>query len=402
MTERSIQPCGLRFTERVSRIQPSPTLAVMNRAAEIAAGGVDVVDFGPGEPDFITPASVCEAGKRAIDEGRTKYTNAVGCDALRDAIAENYNRRYGTKLVRKNVIAGSGGKQEIFNFVLALVENGDEVIVPSPYWVSFPDQILFAGGSPVFAPLSEKHGFRPRLEDLEPFFSEKTRGLILNSPSNPTGAVIAERELERIVEFCVERGVFLLYDETYEFFLYDGQTHASAIRWFERYPENILIVNSMSKTWAMTGWRLGYGIAHPEIVAAAAKIQSHSTSNPSSISQYAAIEALRSGGGEVQKMLSAYRERRAWLLDALASIPGMDCGHPDGAFYVFPSVRAFYGKRSIHDSTSFANFLLDEARVAVVPGAAFGNDDHVRISYATSLERIEEGVRRIREAVGRL
>ena len=399
MTERPVQTSRLRFTSRVSRIQPSPTLAVMNRAAQVAASGVDVVDFGPGEPDFITPKSVCEAGKRAIDEGRTKYTNAVGCDELRDAIAESYNRRYGTKLARTNVIAGSGGKQELFNFALALVEDGDEVVIPSPYWVSFPDQILFAGGRPVFAPLKAENGFRPRAEDIEPFLTEKTRAVILNSPSNPTGAVVDERELERIVELCVEREIFLIYDETYEFFLYDGKTHASAVRWFERHPETILIVNSLSKTWAMTGWRLGYGIAHPEIVSAAAKIQSHSTSNPSSIAQYAAIEALRSGEGEVQKMLNAYRERRSWLLDALASIPGIECSPPDGAFYVFPSVRAFYGKRSIHDSTTFASFLLDEARVAVVPGAAFGNDDHVRISYATSVERIQEGVRRIRDAV---
>lgn len=402
MTDRSLQTKGIRLTERVGRIQPSPTLVVLNKAAELVARGIDVVDFGPGEPDFITPKSVCEAGKRAIDLGKTKYTNAIGCDELRDAIIASYNRRYGTSLTRRHVIAGSGGKQEIFNFMLALVQEGDEVVIPSPYWVSFPDQVLFAGGTPVFAPLQEDAGFRPRLRDIEPHVTDRTRGVILNSPSNPTGAVIAAAELEAIVEFCAERGIFLLFDETYEFFVYDGNAHASAIRWFDRYPETILLVNSASKTYAMTGWRLGYGIAHPDVISAAAKIQSHSTSNPSSISQYAAIEALQGGEGEVRRMLEAYVERRSWLVEALNRIPGLRCAPPDGAFYVFPSVKGFYGRKGIRDSTSFAGFLLEQARVAVVPGAAFGNDDHVRISYATSMERLREGIDRIASAVATL
>ncbi|HVR44575.1 MAG TPA: pyridoxal phosphate-dependent aminotransferase [Thermoanaerobaculia bacterium] len=402
MTERSAQASRLRFTSRVMRIQPSPTLVVLNRAAELAARGIDVVDFGPGEPDFTTPDPVREAGKRAIDQGKTRYTNTAGCDELRDAIVESYNRRHGTSLTRGHVIAGSGGKQELFNFILALVAEGDEVVVPSPYWVSFPDQVLFAGATPVFAPLDPANAFRPRLRDLEPHVTGRTRLIILNSPSNPTGAVIDFAELERIVEFCADRGIFLMYDETYEFFVYDGNEHVSAVRWMDRYPETVIVVNSMSKTWAMTGWRLGFGIAHPEIVSAAAKIQSHSTSNPSSIAQHAAIEALRGGESEVAKMLEAYRERRRWLVDALNAVPGLQCSPPDGAFYVFPSVRSFFGKDAIADSTTFANYLLDQARVAVVPGAAFGNDEHVRISYATSMERIREGVERMARALGEL
>ncbi|HUP64574.1 MAG TPA: pyridoxal phosphate-dependent aminotransferase [Thermoanaerobaculia bacterium] len=402
MSENSLQMAPFRFTPRVTRIQPSPTLAVMARASELTASGIDVVDFGPGEPDFATPTPVCDAGKDAIDRGMTKYTNTAGSDELRDAIAGSYNRRYGTSITRKQVIAGTGGKQELFNFILALVDEGDEIVIPAPYWVSFPDQVLFAGGTPVFAPLDPASNFRPRLSDIEPKVTERTRGIIVNSPSNPSGAVIQEEELERIVSFCAERDIFLLFDETYEFFVYDGSTHHSAIRWFERYPRTVMIVNSMSKTWAMTGWRLGFGIAHPEIIAAASKIQSHSTSNPSSIAQHAAIAALGCGEEHVRRMFEAYVERRTWLVDAINRIPGFSCLPPDGAFYIFPSVSALFGRNGIRDSTSLAGYLLDEARVAVVPGAAFGNDDHVRISYATSMERLEEGLRRIDEAVRRL
>jgi aspartate aminotransferase len=392
----------IRFTRRVSEIQVSPTLAVMNRAQELAAQGIDVVDFGPGEPDFITPRAVCEAAKRAIDAGQTKYTNALGTKALRDAIAARYNQRYGIHLGAENVIAGTGGKQELFNITLALVGETDEVIIPSPYWVSFPDQVAFAGGTPVFAPTEASNHFRPTLRSIEAVATDRTRGVILNSPCNPTGAVIAAAELERIVEWCAARDVFLLFDETYEFFVYEGNEHTSAARWFDRYPETVILVNSMSKTFAMTGWRLGFAVAHPELIAAIGKIQSHSTSNPSSISQAAALEALTGGGDEVRKMYEAYCERRAWLVPAINAIEGLCCADPDGAFYIFPDVKAYFGRGGIYDSQSFASYLLDEARVAVVPGAAFGADDFVRISYATSMERIREGVARIESALARL
>ncbi len=383
-------------------MQESPTLAVLNRATTLIAQGVDIVDFGPGEPDFRTPAAVAAAGKRAIDEGFTRYTNTGGVKELRDAIAERYNQRHGTNLVTANVIAGNGGKQELFNLALALVEEGDEVIIPVPYWVSFPDQIAFAGATPVFAQLSAANGFRPRLSDLEAVTTDRTRGVVINSPCNPTGAVIRENELEKIIEWCVRRDMFLIFDETYEFFVYDGNQHASAIQWFDRYPENVIIVNSMSKTFAMTGWRLGYAIAHPTIIAALGRIQSHSTSNPSSISQAAAIEALRGDDSEVRKMYDAYCERRAWLIPALNEVDGITCADTDGAFYVFPDISSFFGKGGITDSQSFANFLLDEARVAVVPGGAFGMEGYVRVSYATSMDRLREGVARIDAAVSKL
>jgi aspartate aminotransferase len=393
---------AIRLAARVHAIQESPTLAVMNRAAALTASGVDVVDFGPGEPDFGTPRNVAEAGKRAIDRGFTKYTNASGTKALRDAIAARYNRRYGTKLETHHVIAGSGGKQELFNLMLALIDAGDEVIIPVPYWVSFPDQVSFAGGQPVFVTTAAENGYRLRLADVEAVASDRTRVVIINSPNNPTGAVIAENELKRIVDWCVARDLVLVFDETYELFVYGGHRHASAMSWFEQHPENIVVVNSMSKTYAMTGWRLGYAVAHPELIAALAKIQSHSTSNPSSIAQAAALEALTGDESDVRRMYDAYAQRRSWLVPALNEIDGFCCADPDGAFYVFPDISAFIGRGPVRDSTSFASFLLDEARVAVVPGAAFGSDTCVRISYATSLERIKEGVARMRTAVAKL
>ena len=393
---------GIRFSERVREMQESPTLAVLNRANALIAKGVDVVDFGPGEPDFATPRNVAEAGKAAIDKGFTKYTNASGTKALREAVAARYNRRYKTNLGLENVIAGSGGKQELFNLMLALVGEGDEVIIPTPYWVSFPDQVLFAGGKPVFTKVDQDNHFRTTFAAIESVATSRTRGVIVNSPCNPTGAVIEEAELRKIVDFCVARDLFLIFDETYELFVYGDNQHVSAMRWFEQYPETIIVVNSMSKTYAMTGWRLGYAIAHPETISALGKIQSHSTSNPSSIAQVAALEALRGDDADVKKMYDAYCERRAWLVPALNNIEGFCCNDPDGAFYVFPDISPFIGKGPVRDSQSFANFLLDEAAVAVVPGAAFGADHFVRISYATSMDRIREGVARMERAVKKL
>lgn len=393
---------SIRFSPRVTAMQESPTLVVLNRAQSLIAQGVDVVDFGPGEPDFQTPRNVAAAGQKAIADGFTKYTNASGTKQLRDAIADRYNRRYGMSLTGANVIAGNGGKQELFNVMLALIQEGDEVIIPAPYWVSFPDQVAFAGGKPVFAELDPGSGFRATFADIEARLTDRTRGVILNSPNNPTGAVIRASELARIVELCVARDLFLVFDETYELFVYDGNEHASAVRWFEQYPETIIIVNSMSKTFAMTGWRLGYAIAHPDIIRALGKIQSHSTSNPSSIAQMAALEALRGADEDVERMYQAYCERRSWLIPALNAIEGICCTDPDGAFYVFPDVSRFFGRRGIKDSQSFADFLLDEARVAVVPGASFGAENFIRISYATSMERIREGVSRIEKALSGL
>lgn len=390
---------SIRFSARVSGMEASPTLEVMSRAQELVRSGIDVIDFAPGEPDFSTPAFIGKAAKKAIDDGHTRYTPACGRPELRKSIADYYNRRHGSAIKPANVIAGTGGKQELFNVMLALVSEGDEVVIPVPYWVSFPDQVSFAGGTPVFPRTEASNGFRPTAAMVERSLTDRTRGVIINSPSNPSGAVIEEGELGKIIELCAANELFLIFDETYEFFVYDGRRHVSAAKWFGEFPETVIIVNSVSKTFAMTGWRLGYAIAHPEIIDAASKIQSHSTSNPCSISQFAAIEALGSRGDEVQQMFEEYVKRRAWLVPALDAIPGIDCSPPDGAFYVFPRVSGLFGRGGLDSSIAVARYLLEEARVAVVPGSAFGDDDFVRISYATSMEKIREGVRRIEHAV---
>ncbi len=393
---------GLKLASRLSRVQPSKTLEVAAKAKELRARGVDVVDFGPGEPDFITPEPIRDAAKRGIDQGHTKYTAVAGTDELRDAIAGKYNKTYGLSLDRTNVVAGSGGKQELFNIAFAVLEEGDEVVIPSPYWVSFPDQVSLVGGTPVFAPGGIETGFKPTLESVESVTTSRTRAMIVNSPGNPSGAVVEAGELEKIVEFCAERGILLVYDETYEFFVYDGRQHSSAMKWFEQYPETIVIVNSVSKTFAMTGWRLGFAVGHPELIKAMNKIQSHSTSKPCGISQDAAISALACDPSAVQVMYDAYVERRKWLVPALNGIDGIECINPEGAFYVFPRVSDLYGQNGVTDSASFATFLLEEAAVAVVPGSAFGLDEYVRISYATSIEQIREGIGRIATAASKL
>lgn len=373
-------------------------MAVMNRAAELSARGIDVVDFGPGEPDFDTPAEIARAAHEAIDAGCTRYTNTAGTRELRTAIADRYRDRWNATVGPEHVIASTGGKQALFNAILALVEEGDEVIVPVPYWVSFPDQVIFAGGKPVFVALREEDGLRPTAGVISEAITERTRILILNSPSNPSGAVIRESDLEEIIRLCAANGIVVLYDETYEFFVYGDRQHVSAARWYDQFPENIIVVNSLSKTFAMTGWRLGWALGHPSIISAMAKIQSHSTSNPSSISQKAGLRALAGCDDAVRRMYDAYVDRRAWLVPALNSIPGVSCPEPDGAFYVFPRVSQLYERGDMAGSVDFCSWLLDDARVAAVPGAAFGADEYIRISYATSMERIQEGVDRIRRA----
>ena len=374
-------------------------MAVMSRAAELSSRGIDVVDFGPGEPDFNTPVEIARAAHEAIDAGMTRYTNTAGTRELRAGIADRYRQRWGATVGPENVIATTGGKQALFNAILALVQEGDEVIVPVPYWVSFPDQVVFAGGTPVFAELQAKDGLRPTMESILPSMTERTRILILNSPSNPSGAVIDEAELEALIRHCASKGIVVLFDETYEFFVYGDLQHVSAARWYDAFPETVVVVNSLSKTFAMTGWRLGWALGHPSLISAMGRIQSHSTSNPTSISQAAGVRALEGCEDAVRTMYEAYVERRAWLVPALDAIPGVQCSAPDGAFYVFPRVSDLYARSGMKGSMDLCGWLLDDARVAAVPGAAFGADDYIRISYATSMERIREGVDRIRRAV---
>lgn len=393
------EPNPIRLASRLSRVQPSKTFAVAALANELRARGIDVVDFGPGEPDFATPLPIREAAKRAIDAGYTRYTNVPGCDELREGIAQKYSIKYGLSLTKTNVVTGTGGKQELFNVAFSILDPGDEVVIPSPYWVSFPDQVVLAGGEPVFVQTRIEERFRPTAKLIEGGFTSKTRAVILNSPCNPSGAVVQPDELRKIVELCASRGVLLIYDETYEFFVYDGQHHASVMSWYDEFPGAMVAIGSFSKSFAMTGWRIGYAVGQPDLIAALSNVQGHSTSNPSSISQMAALAALQCDTDEVRVMHEAYVQRRRWLVPALNAIPGFECPEPDGAFYVFPRVRQLYGKAGIRDSQDLATYLLEKAAVAVVPGSAFGDDDCIRLSYATSLDTIKEGLRRMSAAI---
>lgn len=388
-----------RLARRAEAIRPSPTLAVSRTLAEMRARGADVVDLGVGEPDFPTPDFVKAAGIAAIQADRTRYTDTPGEPALREAIAEKFRRR-GARIDPSQVVVTAGGKQALFEACQVLFDGGDEVLFSAPYWVSFPEMVRLSGATPAPAPARRENGFRPTLEDFLPAASERTRGLILNSPNNPTGAAIEPDELSRILAWAKERDVFVLYDECYELFLYDGRRHASpAERWTEHH-DHVLVSGAASKTFAMTGWRLGWAVAPKPVVAAMAAYQSHSTSNASSISQAAALAALTErdeAAASVSAMLDEYARRRTLIAAALNAIPGVECPAPDGAFYAFADVSALYPAAGAAGSAEFAQRLLREAGVAAVPGAAFGDDRYLRFSFAASQAEIEKGMDRLAE-----
>jgi aspartate aminotransferase len=388
----------LRLAHRASALTPSSTAAVGRAAKALAAQGVDVVDFGLGEPDFATPDFVSRAGVAAIEKGLTKYTDNAGDPALRDAIAEKYRREQGAPCARENVIVTAGAKQAVFNACQALFEQGDTVAIFSPYWVSFPEIVRLSGAAPVFVPTTLESGWKPTAAALDRAALPTTRGVILNSPNNPTGAVVETLELERILEWCRSRSAFLIFDETYDRFLYDGRKHVSAAAYAKEHGERVAVTGAASKTYAMTGWRLGWGIGPKELVTAMANYQSHSTSNASSISQEAARAALteRAQSEEsVAGMLAEYARRREAMVRGLAALGGVRCGSPEGAFYAFADVSALYRARNVPGSQAFCERLLAEAHVAAVPGDAFGDDTCVRFSFATALDRIAEGLRRL-------
>ncbi len=388
----------LRLSHRIAALAPSSTAAAGKRAKALAAAGVDVVDFSIGEPDFATPDFVGRAGVRAIEAGRTKYTDVAGEAELRDAVAAKYLREQGAPVARENVIVTAGAKQAVFNVCQALFDERDQVALFSPYWVSFPEMVRLTGARPVFVPTELGSGWRPTAEALERTVPGPVRGVILNSPNNPTGAVVDASELERIVAWCEARGAWLIYDETYDRFLYDGRRHASAAALRPRY-ERIVITGAASKTWAMTGWRLGWAVGPSPLVVAITSYQSHTTSNASSISQAAALEALTDVAGTtaaVAAMLAQYKARRERMVTGLAAVAGVRCPSPEGAFYAFADMSALYARKAVSGSAAFCDRLLAEAHVAAVPGEAFGADACVRFSFATALEQIDEGLRRIR------
>jgi len=383
----------MKFASRISRISISQTMAVNEKALQMRAQGVDIVDFGAGEPDFPTPDNIKQAAVRAIESNFTRYTSIGGTPELRKAIVDSHARLFGSSYEVAECLVNVGGKHSIFNTVSAVVDDGDDVIIPTPYWVSFADIARYAGGRTVFAETSEAEGFRLTAKLLEKSLSPKTRLLIANSPSNPSGAVIDDEEFVRIAELCREHGIILLSDECYSRFLYDGLKPFS-LGSYPEFKDTVVVCGSLSKTYAMTGWRIGYVLGSKDVIAAVQKIQSHSTSNPPSISQKAAFEALTGPQDSVAMMLAEYARRRDFVVKGLNAIPGIHCTNPGGAFYAYPNISSSF-KRGIKDSLDFSVQLLEKAHVAVVPGSAFGTTEHIRISYATSIEQLDRGVKRI-------
>ena len=386
----------MELTNRINRIQVSPTAVVISAAEQLKAKGVDIADFGPGEPDFPTPDHIKKAAILAIEQNRTKYTPTGGIMPLREAISAWHNRELGSNYTAKECVVNVGGKHSIFNAVCVLIQNGDEVILPAPYWVSFPDIIKYAGGTPVIVQTRQEDGFSVKAAAIEKAITAKTKMVIVNSPSNPTGGVVDSDEYERILALCKKRNLWLLGDECYSHFVYEPHKPFS-IASAKDSKDRVIIVGSVSKTFAMTGWRIGYTLAPEPLIQAIIKIQSQSTSNPTSIAQYAALEAMRGTMETVPPMLAEYTKRRKRIVEGLREIPGVTCAWPGGAFYAFPNVSAHLqgGRALAKNCTELAKNLLEKAHVALVPGEAFGAPGFLRLSYATSLERIEEGLRRL-------
>ncbi|HXE75729.1 MAG TPA: pyridoxal phosphate-dependent aminotransferase [Candidatus Xenobia bacterium] len=383
----------IKLAERVNRIGASATLAVLQDAERLRAQGVDVVDFGPGEPDFPTPDHIKQAAVRALEENFTKYTPTPGIPALRKAICEWHARELQSGYEPRECVVTVGGKHGVFEALSALVSRSDPVLIPAPYWVSFPEIVNYLGGRPVAVPTDETNGFKLTAADVERGWVDGARVVILNSPCNPSGAVIDPGEFERIVALCRRRGAWLLSDECYSHFVYDGAPYSVAS--LPDSKAHTIVVGSLSKTFSMTGWRIGYVLAPEPIAQAITRLQSHSTSNPTSIAQKAALAALTGPMEPVKTMLAEYARRRARVLEGLRAIPSLSCTAPQGAFYVYPNARNWMERAGVRSSGELARRLLDDARIAVVPGEAFGTEHHFRLSYATSMDRIEEGLRRL-------
>ena len=387
-------------SNNVALMQASSTLAAMQAAEALRAEGKNVVDFGAGEPDFDTPENIKRAAAEAMRAGKTKYTSTGGTRELQQSIIDFYANTFGASYERNEVMASSGGKQAIFNAVVSLINPGDEVLMAKPYWVTFPEVVVFAGGTPVFIE-TEETGFVLSAEQVARAITPRTKLVILNSPCNPSGRVIPPVEFQRIMELLDERGIYVITDECYLRFVYPPAQVFSAASLPAELRTRLCIAGSFSKTYAMTGWRVGYALAPREWTREMLKVQGHSTSNPNSIAQYAAIEALKGPQESVAEMLAEYTARRAWLLAALREIPRLSCNEPEGAFYAFPSVRECLGGE-LTTSADFASRLLTEEHTVVTDGAAFGAEGYLRISYATSMEQLVEGVTRIRRFVERL
>jgi aspartate aminotransferase len=382
----------LGLAQRVSTISVSSTMKVAADADRLRREGADVVDFGAGEPDFPTPENIKLAGKAAIDANFTKYTAAGGTQDLRQAICERHTADYGTGYTPAECIVTVGGKHAIFNLIQVLVDPGDEVIVPVPYWVTYKDVVNYTGGKCVFVETDENTGFELKADMVERHLTPRTKLVLINSPSNPSGGVLPREEFEKILQVTSKRGIWLMTDECYCRFLYEDQPFSIAS--VKGAKDSVVVAGSLSKTYSMTGWRIGFALGPVPVIGAALKLQSHSTSNPTSIAQRAAVEAVRGPQESVGEMLAEYRKRRDYVAGRLRAIPGVSMVMPKGAFYAYPNVAVAFG-REIQSSLQFAEKLLAEEFVAVVPGEAFGTNPHIRISYATSMADLERGLDRL-------
>lgn len=402
----------MKFSERIMKVKPSPTLAITAKANAMKAQGIDVIGFGTGEPDFDTPRFIKDAAVRAIESGKTKYTPAGGIPELKKAIVEKFRRDNKLEYKISEVTVNCGGKHSFYNLAQVLFEKGDEVLVPAPYWVSYPPMVELADATPVIIDSKEEHGYKITPEELKKAITPKTRAIVINSPSNPSGATYSRNELEALADIVLAHKLLVLSDDIYESILYDGLEFCNLANLSEELKQCTIVLNGVSKAYSMTGWRIGYIAGNEEIIKKVEIIQSQSTSNPTSIAQWASVEALLGDQSVITEMVSSFDRRRKLIVNGLNEIPGIKCLMPPGAFYAFPNVSGVYrlaGWKAIEEKYPDANkssvltsYLLQEAKVAVVPGVEFGNDNNIRLSFATSDENIIEGVRRIKEAVEKL
>ena len=390
----------MRLSQRVGRISMSSTGAVFAAAAQLKAQGVDVVDLSAGEPDFPTPGHVKQAAMEAIRDDFTRYTPTDGIPELKQAIVRRHARDFQSDYSTREVLVTVGGKHAIFNLTGALLQPGDEVVIPVPYWVTFKEAVHYAGAACLFVPTSESENFRVTADRIEAAVSPRTRLILLNSPNNPSGATIREAEMRKIAELARRRDLLVLTDECYCHFNYEGSTPFSLASLGKEFRDHVAVVGSVSKTYAMTGWRVGFCLGPEPLIRAMLKIQSHCTSNANSIAQKAAVAALDGPQDSIQTMLREYGRRRSFIVEALNSIDGISCNRPDGAFYVYPNLRGLLDARRVESPADLALQLLHEARVAVVPGEGFGTRDHIRLSYATSMEQLEKGADRLARFFG--
>jgi Aspartate/tyrosine/aromatic aminotransferase len=395
------------LSQRALNCAPSPTLAITAKANQMKADGIDVIAFGAGEPDFDTPDHVKQAAVDALGKGFTKYTPSAGIPALKKAICEKLARDNGLEYAPNNVIVSCGGKHSLYNVFQALCQEGDEAIIPAPYWVSYPEQARLAGATPVVINTSDATGFAPTVDQIRAAITPSTKVFVLNSPSNPTGAMWPEATIKALAEMAVEHNFFVISDEIYEKIVYDAHKPFSIASLGPEVKKRTITVNGVSKTYSMTGWRIGYAAAEAEIVAAMGRIQDAVTSNPTSIAQYAALAAITGPQEFLNDWVAEFDRRRKVIVEGLNAIPGITCRVPEGAFYVFPNISALIGRKTpagaaIGNSDDFADYLLSDAQVAVVPGSGFGAPEYMRLSYATSMQAIERGLERIGKAVAAL